>query len=294
MDKPTRIERALEAAVRRAQAAPSPARLSGALSHALFPGGARVRPQLCLAVAAACEEDLPALSDAAAASVELIHCASLVHDDMPCFDDADIRRGRPTVHVTYDEPLALLTGDALIVMAFEVLAHASAAAGAEAPHRLAGLIGTLARSTGMPGGLVAGQGWESEETIDLSPYHRAKTGALFVAATRMGALSAGADPMPWRTLGERLGEAYQVADDLRDAVSTPEELGKPAGQDNLHARPNAVAELGLDGAISRLESLLAEASDSVPECRGAVALRSLVAVQAKRLMPRKLVRADLA
>jgi len=294
MDTQSRIERTLEAALRRAEAAPAPTRLAGAIGHALFPGGARVRPALCLAVAAACEEDMPALSEAAAASIELMHCASLVHDDMPCFDDADIRRGRPTVHVAYDEPLALLTGDALIVMAFEALAHASAAAGAEAPHRLAGLVATLARATGMPGGIVAGQGWESEAEIALAPYHRAKTGALFVAATRMGALSAGADPMPWRTLGERLGEAYQVADDLRDAVCAPEELGKPAGQDAEHARPNAVAALGLDGAVARLEALLGEASDSIPDCRGAQALRALVALQAKRLMPRKLAAAGVA
>ena len=294
METQIRIERTLEAAVRRAQAEPSPARLGAAVSHALFPGGARVRPQLCLAVASACEADLPQLSDAAAASIELMHCASLVHDDMPCFDDADLRRGKATVHAAFDEPLALLTGDALIVMAFEVLAHASAAAGAEAPRRLAGLVGTLAKATGMPQGIVAGQGWESEAEIALAPYHRAKTGALFVAATRMGALSAGADPMPWRCLGEKLGEAYQVADDLRDAVCSAEELGKPAGQDAVHARPNAVSELGLDGAVRRLEGLLAEASDSIPDCRGAEALRGLVALQAKRLMPRELATAGVA
>ena len=294
MDTSTRIERTLEAALRRAQAEPSPARLGSALGHALFPGGARVRPALCLAVAQACEADLPPLSEAAAAAIELMHCASLVHDDMPCFDDAGVRRGRPTVHVAYDEPLALLTGDALIVMAFEVLAHASAAAGAEAPRRLPGLVGTLAKATGMPGGIVAGQGWESEAAIDLAPYHRAKTGALFVAATRMGALSAGADPMPWRCLGEKLGEAYQVADDLRDAVCSAEELGKPGGQDAAHHRPNAVSELGLSGAVARLEGLLSEASDSIPDCRGAEALRGLVAVQAKRLMPRDLAPAGVA
>ena len=233
------------------------------------------------------------LSDAAAASVELIHCASLVHDDMPVFDDADIRRGRATVHAAFDEPLALLTGDALIVAAFEALAHASAAAGTQAPRRLPGLVAALARASGMPGGIVAGQGWESEDEIDLAPYHRAKTGALFVAATRMGALAAGADPMPWRALGEKLGEAYQVADDLRDALSTPEELGKPAGQDGLHARPNAVTELGVGGAAARLEGLLAEATDSIPECRGAESLRKLVRVQAKRLTPAKLAPAGV-
>ncbi|MEO1600208.1 MAG: polyprenyl synthetase family protein, partial [Pseudomonadota bacterium] len=287
MDTMTRIDRALEAALTRAAAGDAPRRLCAALRHALFPGGARVRPQLALAVARACGDDRPALSDAAGVAIELMHCASLVHDDLPCFDDADTRRGKATVHCAFGEPLALLAGDAMIVMAFEVLAHASAAAGAEAPHRLAALIGSLSRATGLPGGIVAGQAWESEPEIRLGPYHRAKTGALFVAATRMGALAAGADPTPWRTLGDRLGEAYQVADDLRDALCTPEELGKPAGQDDLHDRPNAVTRLGIGGAVARLEALLGEASASIPACRGEEELRMLVQIQAKRLTPRR-------
>ena len=95
------------------------------MRHAVLPGGARVRPQLCLSVAQACGDDLPEMSDAAAAAIELIHCASLVHDDLPCFDDADLRRGKPSVHRAYGEPLAVLAGDALIVMAFEALARAA-------------------------------------------------------------------------------------------------------------------------------------------------------------------------
>lgn len=285
METLSRIDRALEAALTRAAGGESPPRLCAAIRHSLFPGGARVRPQLTLAVARACGDDLPALTDAAGVAIELMHCASLVHDDMPCFDDADIRRGKPAVHRVYGEPLALLTGDAMIVMAFEVLAHASAATGAEAPHRLAALTGALARATGLPGGIVAGQAWESEPEIRLGPYHRAKTGALFVAATRMGALAAGADPTPWRMLGDRLGEAYQVADDLRDALCSAEELGKPAGQDDLHDRPNAVTRLGIGGAAARLETLLSEAAGSIPACKGEEELRMLVRVQAKRLTP---------
>ena len=286
-----RIESALSAALERAGAQPTcPPKLAESLHYAVFPGGARVRPRLCLAVAEACGSEASEPAVAAATALELLHCASLVHDDLPCFDDAALRRGKPSLHRAMGEPLALLTGDALIVLAFETIAGS----GAEADRCLAPLLLTVSRAVGGPGGIVAGQAWECEPRVVLADYHRAKTAALFVAATEAGAIASGADPVAWRALGERIGEAYQVADDLRDAVSTPEELGKPAGQDSLHARPNAVAELGLDGAISRLESLLAEASDSVPECRGAVALRSLVAVQAKRLMPRKLARADLA
>ncbi len=294
METAQRIDRALEGAVSRGETRDAPPRLCAALRHALFPGGARVRPQLCLAVARACGDDMPALADAAGAAIELMHCASLVHDDLPCFDDADTRRGKPAVHRLFGEPLALLAGDGMIVMAFEVIAHAAAATGPEAAPRLAGLVTALARATGMPGGIVAGQAWESEDAIRLEPYHRAKTGALFVAATRMGALAAGADPTPWRALGDRLGEAYQVADDLRDALATEEEIGKPVGQDGLHGRPNAVEALGIGGAVARLEALLADASASIPACRGERELRQLVALQGRRLMPRALADASVA
>jgi len=281
MDPKTRLEKALHYAMARAGAGEAPPKLAQAMRHAVFPGGARVRPQLCLAVAAACGDDQPALAEASAASLELMHCASLVHDDLPCFDDADLRRGQETLHVKWSEPIAVLAGDALIVLAFETLARA----GGAAPGRLAGLISALARATGMPMGICAGQGWESEEKIALGPYHKAKTGALFVAASTMGALAAGRDPEPWRHLGDCLGEAYQVADDLRDALLDEDELGKPAGQDEVHGRPSAVAEFGVRGAVKRLDTLLKEAVMSVPECPGDAALKGLVMAQAKRLVP---------
>jgi len=136
MSMQTRIEAALELHFSHIQALSAPPRLMSAMRHAVFPGGARIRPQLCLAVARACGDDAPALSDAAAVAIELMHCASLVHDDMPCFDDADTRRGQVTVHKQYGEPLALLTGDGLIVMAYQVMARA----GRLHPARLADLI----------------------------------------------------------------------------------------------------------------------------------------------------------
>ncbi len=281
MDIPGRIESTLKSAAAAAATRPAPPLLGAAMTHSLFPGGARVRPQLALAVALACGDDAPELSNAAAAAIEIIHCASLVHDDMPCFDDAGLRRGKPTVHVAFSEPLALLAGDALIVLAFDVLARAAATA----PLRLAGLVGTLARSTGMPGGICAGQGWESEREVDLSAYHQAKTGALFVAATTMGAMAAGREPGPWVELGARIGEAFQVADDLRDALLTEAELGKPVGQDAIHARPNAVAQLGVAGAVTKLHDILGGAIAAIPPCPGEVALREIVRLQAKRLTP---------
>lgn len=281
-----RIEAVLEAAIARGEQGGAPPRLAAALRHAVFPGGARVRPNLCLAVAAACGDDNPALADAAAGAIELLHCASLVHDDLPCFDDAETRRGKPTVHTVFGEPLAVLTGDALIVMAFDALARS----GMSQPVRLPMLLSTIIRGVGMPHGIVAGQAWESEPFTPVESYHRAKTGALFVAATTAGALAAGSDPAPWRELGEKLGAAYQVADDLADALSTQQDCGKPTGQDAALQRPTLVGTLGLKGAYGRLEALIAEAAAAVPDCAGAQGMRDLVHMQASRLAPKQLAR----
>lgn len=286
MDAGTRIENALEAIVRRVEVAAAPPRLAAAMRYALFPGGARVRPRLCVAVAEACGDDQAGITDAAAAAIEIMHCASLVHDDLPCFDDAQTRRGKPSVHTAHGEPLALLAGDALIVLAFETLV----AGAALHPARLPGLLMTLSRSTGMPSGIVAGQAWECEPSVALSAYHRAKTGSLFAAATVCGALAAGASPDPWRRLGECIGEAYQVADDIQDLIASPEDIGKPCGQDSAHHRPSATAELGLHGAVQRLESLLDEAVQSIPDCAGAPQLQGIIRAQAKRFVPKGLAR----
>jgi geranylgeranyl diphosphate synthase type II len=180
--------------------------------------------------------------------------------------------------------LALLAGDALIVAAFETVARAAKSD----PAAACALSLAIAQSVGMPGGITAGQGWESEREIDLAAYHRAKTGALFVAAATCGALAAGRDPAPWRALGERLGEAYQVADDLADAFADADTLGKPCGQDAAHARPSAVAELGPEGAMAKLRRLVEAAADATPQCPGRAALCELVRMQAKRLAPKAL------
>lgn len=278
----TRIEQSLASAIANSEAPGGPPRLAGAIRHAVFPGGARIRPQLCLAVAAACGDDDPGLSEAAATSIELLHCASLVHDDLPCFDDAPTRRGRASVHYAYGESLAVLAGDALIVLAFQALA----AAASRSPQRLAPLIGTIAQGVGMPSGIVAGQAWECEPRVSLTQYQRAKTGALFAAATMAGAQAAGAAAEPWRALGDWLGEAYQAADDIRDVAGDPLLLGKPVGRDAALLRPSAAAELGLEGAIGLFDRLVAEAIAAVPACRGAEHLRQLVRMEAERLVPK--------
>ena len=275
-----KLEEALKKAIKNASRSPAPPKLAAAMDYAIFPGGARVRPQLCLAVSNACGLDNFGLSMASAVSVEMMHCASLVHDDLPAFDNAEVRRGKPTVHKAFDEPLAVLCGDSLIILAIQVLA----ANGLSAPERLGKLINVLTTSTGMPYGICSGQGWESEKTIDLSSYHKLKTASLFVAATKMGAISAGEDPEPWAELGQRIGEAFQVADDLKD-FSDSQKSGKSNNRDKENERPNAVLKLGEQGAIKRLQDILAGAIASIPSCPGEVELIKIVRSQAERLTP---------
>lgn len=277
-----RIERALRAALQTVDSSGGPPRLAAAIHHAVFPGGARIRPQLAIAVALACGDDDAQLADGVAAAVELLHCASLVHDDLPCFDDALTRRGQPSVQCAFGERLAVLAGDALIVLAFQHLA----ASGARSPQRLARVFATVTAGVGMPLGIVAGQGWECEARPQLRDYQRAKTGSLFAAATAGGAEAAGAEAGRWRALGEWLGEAYQVADDIRDVIADPLALGKPVGQDVARGRPSAAIEQGLGGAFERFDGLVRHAIEAVPACRGAESLRVLVRAEAERLVPR--------
>lgn len=286
MDVMQRIEQALGWSLDMADGAGGPPRLAEAMRYAVFPGGARLRPKLALAVARACGDDKPLASDAAAAAIELLHCASLVHDDLPCFDDADTRRGKTTVHRMFGEPLAVLCGDALIVLAFETLARGTVLA----PMRLSPLVSIVARAVGMPGGICAGQAWECEPAVSLSEYHRAKTGALFAAATMSGAAAAGFDPSPWRALGETLGEAFQVADDLHDVASTAEEVGKPVGRDAMLGRASAACELGIAGAMRRFDALIEAAVASVPVCAGTVEMRAIIRREAGKFLPKELAR----
>lgn len=285
MDVGSRIERGLKQALFRGRATGAPPKLGEAMDYALFPGGARIRPKLCLSVALTCGDDDPALADAAAGAIEMLHCASLVHDDLPCFDDAEMRRGKPSVHRAFGEPLAVLVGDALIVMAFETLARRIP----NNPERAATAMRIVAGAVGMPFGIVAGQAWESEDDAILADYQRAKTGSLFAAATAAGGAAAGGDPNLWQTLGERLGEAYQVADDIADVAGDSKSLGKPTGVDAARGRPNAVAIHGMDGATTRLKTLVQEAIESIPPSPGQDALRRQILSESRRFMP-----ADLA
>ena len=286
MDATTQIERSLARSLEIPRGFGEPPLLVAAMRYAVFPGGARIRPRLCVAVARACAVDPPPLCTAAAAAIELLHCASLVHDDLPCFDDAAMRRGRPSLHRAFDQRIALLAGDALIVLAFQSLARAAVAS----PSRLGKVIAIVASAVGAPAGIIAGQAWECEPQVSLSSYQRAKTGALFAAAAAAGASAAGHDGACWYALGERLGEAYQIADDIRDVVSDAVEIGKPTGRDAALGRPNAVLRLGMASAIERLEGLVEAAVEKIPDCPGANDLRAHIRGEATRLLPRELAR----
>jgi geranylgeranyl diphosphate synthase type II len=259
-----------------------PPRLKQAVVSAVFPGGARIRPRICLAVAEACAEERSEAADLAAASIELLHCGSLVHDDLPCFDDSPLRRGRASVHQAFGERLAVLAGDALIVLAFQALMRSAATA----PDRLPDLIGIISRSVGMHQGIIAGQAWECEQTVDRANYQQLKTGSLFAAATAAGAAIAGADTQAWWALGERIGSAYQVVDDILDVAGKTEAIGKPIGQDEARGHPSAVKDLGLQGARQHFKELMSGITDAIPPCPGRDHLRDRILEESNQLLPR--------
>ncbi|MBU1187564.1 MAG: polyprenyl synthetase family protein [Gammaproteobacteria bacterium] len=296
IDPAQRIELAIQNTLEQGNGRHCPPLLTQAIEHAVMPGGARVRPRLCLAVAAACAGDAntaqqdAVIADAAAVSIELLHCASLIHDDLPCFDDASTRRGKPSVHLAYGEPLAVLSGDALIVMAFQALGRGAATQ----PQRLVALLDILGRAVGAPHGIVAGQAWECEQNVDLARYQDAKTGSLFAAATMMGAAAAGADHHAWAALGDCIGSAYQIADDILDVSADPTELGKPVGRDESLGRPNAVAEYGMQGSTRKLRELIDGAIATIPACPGRARLCEVIAVESQRFMSHALDRATAA
>jgi geranylgeranyl diphosphate synthase, type II len=278
MDAEVLLEQALKKALASAVHHTCPPKFAAALQYAVFPGGARIRPKLALAVAKACDAGASPAAVAGACAIEFLHCASLVHDDLPCFDGAAYRRGKPSVHVEFGERLAVLVGDALIVQAFAVTT--------DHPQ----ITKIVAQSVGSPHGICAGQAWECESEIDLVKYQRAKTGALFAACTMVGAAAGGLDPNPWASTGMLLGEAFQVADDLRDVAGVSGEIGKPTGQDAAHGLPNMVSTLGYDGALIHLENLLSRVVDAIPECPGRAGLAKQIEMVSRAMVPKQLER----
>jgi geranylgeranyl pyrophosphate synthase len=244
-----------------------PARLHAAMRYAVFGAGKRVRPIVVRAACRAAGGD-PALALAPGCALELIHTYSLVHDDLPALDDDALRRGRPTVHVAFDEALAIMVGDALLTEGFAVLArHPEGAAYGALRAEACALVAAAIGSQGMVGGQV--EDLEATGAVAAAPgagerldrIHRAKTGALIAAAVELGALSAGVDAARrrvWRELGERLGLLFQIADDILDVTGTAESLGKSPGKDAAAGKLTYPAVHGLEAARGRLAALAGE------------------------------------
>ena len=256
-----RVEQALSGWVD----ASAPAGLGDAMRYAVLDGGKRLRPLLALAAAESLAQPgaLPELVWRAACSVELIHAYSLVHDDMPCMDNDVLRRGKPTVHVAHGEAMALLAGDALQALAFEVLLNDEVADGRLIAH----LCRTLAHAAGQAG-MAGGQAIDLAsvgqrlDQAQLERMHRCKTGALLQASIRMGAMAVGAQTAQLASLdryGAALGLAFQVVDDILDVTADAATLGKTAGKDAADDKPTFVSLMGLDGARAQAERLLDEA-----------------------------------
>ena len=255
------VERALERWV----SADAPAGLGDAMRYAVLDGGKRLRPLLVLAAyEAVCSgASASAVFDdgalRAACAVELIHAYSLVHDDMPCMDNDVLRRGKPTVHVQYGEAQAMLAGDAMQALAFEVLTPDDGVPPA-LQARLCSLLARAAGHAGMAGGQaidLASVGVPLNE-VALRDMHHRKTGALLQGSVLMGAACGPVEPAAWQALstyGDAVGLAFQVVDDILDVTQASETLGKTAGKDLDNNKPTYVSILGLDAARAHAEEL---------------------------------------
>jgi len=262
--------RAVDEALDRWVPAQAPAGLGAAMRYAVLDGGKRLRPLLALAAAHATDGHAPAALRAGCA-VELIHAYSLVHDDMPCMDNDVLRRGKPTVHVKFGQAGALLAGDALQALAFELLAPPSAE---EVPWPLqAHLVRLLAAAAGHEG-MAGGQAidlacvGQSLDEATLRDMHRRKTGALLQASVLMGAACGTHGDHVWQALqryGAAIGLAFQVVDDVLDVTAASEDLGKTAGKDAAANKPTYVSILGLSAARRHAEELLAQAHQALAD-----------------------------
>ena len=235
----------------------APAELREAIESALLSGGKRVRPSLALLGCEAAGGDFEAALPAAAA-VEMIHAYSLIHDDIPCMDDDDIRRGQPTVHIEFGEWAAVLAGDALQAMAFRVLANqACTVTGC----RQAAFLAEAAGPRGMVGGQFLDMNSRGSQASyrDVEKIHLGKTAALIGASIQMGVLAGGGNPDSWVQFSRSLGLLFQATDDILDVTAQRNEMGKPTGRDKEEGKVTLVASEGLDGAIEKATSL-AEAS----------------------------------
>ncbi len=254
--------RAVESALQSWVPADAPAGLGQAMRYGVLDGGKRLRPLLVLAACDAVGGDTLAAMRAAVA-VELIHAYSLVHDDMPCMDDDVMRRGKPTVHVKFGQAQAMLAGDAMQALAFEVLTP-DVGVDAALQARLCGLLARAAGSAGMAGGQavdLASIGLQLDEAA-LQAMHERKTGALLQASVLMGAACGATSAAQWQALadyGGAVGLAFQVVDDILDVTQASDVLGKTAGKDQHANKPTYVSVLGITRSRERAQALHGEA-----------------------------------
>ena len=247
-----RSQRSVEDALETWVPGDAPAGLGVTMRYGVLDGGKRLRSLLVLAASEAVHGQAEAALRAAVA-VELIHAYSLMHDDMPCMDNDVMRRGKPTVHVQYGQAQAMLAGDAMQALAFEVLTPASDAVPSALQARLCALLARSAGHAGMAGGQaidLASIGISLDEAR-LRDMHRRKTGALLQASVLMGAACGATDAQAWRALadyGAAIGLAFQVVDDILDVTQESETLGKTAGKDEHHNKPTYVSLMGLTAA----------------------------------------------
>ncbi len=259
LDKQLRIEHMLNRTLPSADLAPK--KLHSAMRYSVLGGGKRVRALLCYAAAELCETDM-AMADAAACAVELIHAYSLVHDDMPCMDDDDLRRGKPSCHKQYDDATALLVGDALQSLAFEILSKPRQVDNASQQMHMLHILAQASGSIGMAGGQaidLASIGKPLTQA-ELESMHHLKTGALIQAAVLLGAANGSELKITAaRTFAANIGLAFQVVDDILDVEADTSTLGKTAGKDANSNKPTYVTILGLDVAKQHAQHLYTNA-----------------------------------
>ena len=253
-----RVNRALEAACN--TYLPEESEVCRAARYSLMSGGKRIRAVLVLSVCDMLHGNAEAAEQFAAA-VEMLHCYSLIHDDLPCMDNDDLRRGKPSCHKAFGEATAMLAGDVLLTEAFNAVAHAPASA--EIRVRAAQVLGMGAGSHGMVYGQELDLKYEALAATEdqLRLIHRNKTGALINAAVQMGAAAAEADTETCRVLeayAYGLGLVFQIVDDVLDVTSTPEQLGKPIGSDSENGKTTFATLYGVQGAMDLAQKLNAE------------------------------------
>src|SRR5271167_507479 len=248
-----------------------PVSIHRAMRHSVFAGGKRLRPILCMEAGKMVAGSLPAGIEELGAALEMLHTYSLIHDDLPALDNDDLRRGRPTCHKVFGEATAILAGDALQTLAYEVLAKLQCS-----PEARVAIIAEIAHATGTIGGMIGGQVMDLEaehtkaDAQTLEYIHRSKTGALLTASVVTGGMYAEASEsqiVSLREFGQNIGLAFQIVDDVLDVTQTSEQLGKTAGKDTATEKSTYPSLFGIEESIKKADELITKANSAL-DCFG--------------------------